>query len=53
VVPGLLDGGSNVVKLAGKWLKTDRNRFQAARGSADTPTPTLADGAADAARGAE
>jgi len=32
VVPGLLDGGSNVVKLASKWLQTDRNRFQAARG---------------------
>jgi predicted glycosyltransferase len=32
VVPGLLDGGANVVKLAGKWLGSDRNRFRAARG---------------------
>jgi predicted glycosyltransferase len=43
VVPGLMDGGSNVVKLAGKWLETDRSRFQAARGSPDATRPTTAD----------
>jgi predicted glycosyltransferase len=30
VVPGLLDGRSNVVKLAEKWLDTDRVRLQVA-----------------------
>jgi predicted glycosyltransferase len=30
VVPGLLDGRSNVVKLADKWLATDRVRLQVA-----------------------
>jgi predicted glycosyltransferase len=30
VVPGLLDGRSNVVKLADKWLGTDRVRLQIA-----------------------
>ena len=30
VVPGLLDGRSNVVKLADKWLETDRVRLQVA-----------------------
>ncbi len=30
VVPGLLDGRSNVVKLAEKWLATDRSRLQLA-----------------------
>lgn len=30
VVPGLLDGRSNVVKLAEKWLETDRGRLQIA-----------------------
>ncbi len=30
VVPGLLDGRSNVVKLADKWLGTDRVRLQVA-----------------------
>ena len=30
VVPGLLDGRSNVVKLAEKWLGTDRGRLQVA-----------------------
>ena len=46
VVPGLLDGGANVVKLAGKWLETDRSRFPAARGdpdaARDVPRPTAA-----------
>ncbi len=37
VVPGLLDGGANVVKLAGKCLATDRNRFRAARGGQSAP----------------
>ena len=50
VVPGLLDGGANVVKLAGKWLETDRNRFRAARGNPDT---TRSAAVADRARGAK
>ncbi len=45
VVPGLLDGGSNVVKLASKWLQTDRTRFQAARGLPRASGPTAARGA--------
>jgi len=35
VVPGLLDGRSNVVKLADKWLEPDRSRFQVAGGRQD------------------
>jgi len=30
VVPGLLDGRANVVKLADKWLEPDHSRFQVA-----------------------
>jgi predicted glycosyltransferase len=53
VVPGLLDGGANVVKLAGKWLDADRSRFHAARGSQDTPRATVGDGVSDEAQRAK
>ncbi len=45
VVPGLLDGGTNVVKLAGKWLETNRSRFRAARGRQGAARRSAARGA--------
>ena len=53
VVPGLLDGGANVVKLAGKWLETDRNRFRSARGGPDAVKSAARGAVADRARRAK
>jgi predicted glycosyltransferase len=53
VVPGLLDGGANVVKLASKWLESDRNRFRAARGSPDAAKDAARPAVADRTRRAK
>ncbi len=53
VVPGLLDGRSNVVKLADKWLETDRVRLQVASSGQGEGQGAGRGAARGAARGAD